>query len=79
MLTRHDIMAGSPKLNYLTLPTALKDDDYQRFLAALEAFFVEYKEPLAALAAETAPGLEPSEEEQQIREALTTPYTPPSN
>lgn len=77
MLQRHSILAGSPMFNYLTLPTALTDEDYQRFLAALEEFFVEYKEPLALLASETAPGLAQSEEEKMIREQVTTPYPVP--
>lgn len=74
MLQRHDILAGSPKLNYLTLPTALKDGDYKRFLAALEAFFVAYREPLALLAAETAAGVAQTQEEKEISESMTTPY-----
>jgi glutamate-1-semialdehyde 2,1-aminomutase len=75
MLLHHDFLAGSPKLNYLTLPTVLKDEDYQRFLEAMAEFFVAFQNPLALLAAETAPGLEPSEEEQRMRASMTVPYT----
>ena len=49
MLQKHDILAGSPKLNYLTLPTVLTDKDYTKFLAALGEFFNTYKEELALL------------------------------
>ena len=77
MLQRHDILAGSPKMNYLTLPTVLKSEDYERFLAAMAEFFTTYKEPLALLAAETAPGLAPAQDELALLEMFTTPYTPP--
>lgn len=63
MLQHHDFLAGSPKTNYLTLPTVLQDEDYARFLGALAEFFETYKQALTLLAVETAPGLEPSEEE----------------
>jgi glutamate-1-semialdehyde 2,1-aminomutase len=75
MLQRHNFLAGSPKLNYLTLPTVLKEEDYERFLGALVEFFDAYKEPLALLAAETAPGLEPTEEEEQMRESMSVRYS----
>lgn len=54
MLQQYNILAGNPKLNYLTLPTVLTDADYQHFLAGLVAFFVTYKEALTQLACETA-------------------------
>jgi len=76
MLQEHNILAGSPKLNYLTLPTSLKDSDYDRFLSALADFFSSYKEELALLASETAEGLEPTPEEQELAAMLTTPYQP---
>lgn len=72
MLQRHNLLAGSPNINYLTLPTVLKDEDYDRFLGALAEFLVTYKQPLALLAAETAPGTDASAEEIRIREAMTT-------
>jgi len=71
MLLHHNFLAGSPKLNYLTLPTVLKDEDYERFLSALGEFFTTYKEPLALLAAETAPGIAQTEEEQNMRKERT--------
>ena len=76
MLQEHNILAGSPKLNYLTLPTSLKDSDYDRFLSALADFFSSYEEELALLASETAEGLEPTLEEQELAAMLTTPYQP---
>ncbi|MEM6707350.1 MAG: aminotransferase class III-fold pyridoxal phosphate-dependent enzyme [Pseudomonadota bacterium] len=54
MLTRHSLLAGSPRLNYLTLPTVLEDADYKTFLSALSDFLNEYREPLALLSAETS-------------------------
>lgn len=74
MLQKHNILAGSPKLNYLTLPTALEDSDYERFLGALADYFDTYKEELALLASETAEGLAPTQEEQDIAAMTTTPY-----
>jgi hypothetical protein len=71
MLLHHNFLAGSPKLNYLTLPTVLKDEDYERFMSALGEFFTTYKEPLALLAAETAPGIAQTEEEQNMRKERT--------
>jgi glutamate-1-semialdehyde 2,1-aminomutase len=76
MLQKHSILAGSPKLNYLTLPTALSDQDYKRFLAAMGEFFNTYREELRLLAAETAEGIEPTQEEKDISAMMTTPYTP---
>ena len=76
MLQEHSILAGSPKLNYLTLPTVLSDEDYHRFLAAMGEFFNTYKEELRLLASETAEGLAPTQEEKDISAMLTTPYTP---
>jgi hypothetical protein len=76
MLQRHSILAGSPKLNYLTLPTALTDEDYNQFLAAMGEFFNTYKEELGLLASETADGLEPTQEEKDISAMSTTPYAP---
>jgi len=76
MLQKHSILAGSPKLNYLTLPTALTDEDYNRFLAAMGEFFNTYKEELGLLASETAEGLELTQEEKDIFAMSTTPYTP---
>ena len=72
MLQRHNFLAGSPNINYLTQPTVLKDEDYDRFLGALAEFLVTYKQPLALLAAETAVGTDASAEEIRIREAKTT-------
>lgn len=53
MLVHHNFLAGSPRLNYLTLPTQLTDDDYERFLSALSEFLVTFRDPLGLLAAET--------------------------
>ncbi len=75
MLQKHDILAGSPKLNYLTLPTVLTDKDYTKFLAALGEFFNTYKEELALLASETAEGLEQTQEERDISAMVSTSYT----
>ena len=74
MLQKHNILAGSPKLNYLTLPTALTDQDYKNFLAATREFFKTYKQELMLLASETAEGLESTEEEINISAMLSTPY-----
>ena len=74
MLQKHNILAGSPKLNYLTLPTALTDQDYKNFLAAMREFFKTYKQELMLLASETAEGLESTEEEINISDMLSTPY-----
>jgi glutamate-1-semialdehyde 2,1-aminomutase len=74
MLLRHNFLAGAPRVNYLTLPTALKDEDYQRFLSAVSEFFTTYKEPLALLAAESATGVAPTKGELSLRDRLTSPY-----
>ena len=76
MLQKHNILAGSPKLNYLTLPTALSDEDYKRFLAAMGEFFNTYQGELGLLASETAEGLEPTQEELELSALMTTPYSP---
>ena len=75
MLLKHDILAGSPKLNYLTLPTVLTDKDYTKFLAALGEFFNTHKGELALLASETAEGLEQTQEERDISAMVSTSYT----
>ena len=49
MLKEHNILAGSPKLNYLTLPVALETVDYQNFLAGIEGFAVTYATELQQL------------------------------
>jgi len=54
MLLEHDLLAGRPMLNYLTLPTPLTADDESAFLDALSAFFVRHKGLLRALGDETA-------------------------
>jgi glutamate-1-semialdehyde 2,1-aminomutase len=54
MLAEHSILAGSPRLNYLTLPVTLKKEDYQRFLAGIEDFAQVYRAELNTLAAATA-------------------------
>lgn len=54
MLLRHDFLAGSPRLNYLTLPTQLTEDDHQRFLSALSDFLTSHRDLLELLAEETA-------------------------
>ncbi|MDA0954667.1 MAG: aminotransferase class III-fold pyridoxal phosphate-dependent enzyme [Proteobacteria bacterium] len=54
LVLRHDFLAGSPRLNYLTLPTPLSDDDYDRFLSALSDFFVRHRELLGLLASSTS-------------------------
>ena len=54
MLKEHSILAGSPRLNYLTLPVTLKKEDYQRFLAGIEDFAQVYRAELNTLAAATA-------------------------
>jgi len=46
MVLRHDFLAGSPRLNYLTLPTVLTDADYERFLSALSDFLSANRELL---------------------------------
>ena len=53
MLKEHDILAGSPKLNYLTLPVALEAVDYQNFLAGIEGFAAMYAAELQQLSAVT--------------------------
>ena len=74
MLQRHNILAGSPKLNYLTLPTTLKDSDYDHFLKAMAKFFEAHKTELAMLSAETKAGLEKTPEEVELIAMSTTPY-----
>jgi glutamate-1-semialdehyde 2,1-aminomutase len=54
MLLEHDLLAGRPMLNYLTLPTPLTADDESAFLDALSAFFVRHKGLLRAFGDETA-------------------------
>ncbi len=49
MLKEHDILAGSPRLNYLTLPVALEPDDYQNFLIGIEGFSATYAAELEQL------------------------------
>ena len=53
MMIRHDVLAGSPKLNYLTLPTPLQQVDYDKFLLGMEGFFDSFHEVLKVLASET--------------------------
>ena len=53
MMVRHDVLAGSPKLNYLTLPTPLQQVDYDKFLVGMEEFFLTFKNVLKVLASET--------------------------
>ena len=53
MMVRHDVLAGSPKLNYLTLPTPLQQVDYDKFLVGMEDFFLFFKDVLKVLASET--------------------------
>ena len=52
MVLRHDFLAGSPRLNYLTLPTALTEADYDRFLSALNDFLARNRKLLGLLAEE---------------------------
>jgi glutamate-1-semialdehyde 2,1-aminomutase len=54
MLQKQSFLAGSPKVNYLTLPTVLTDTDYERFLKAIEDFFSTYATELELLAQENA-------------------------
>ena len=54
MLHEHNILAGSPRLNYLTLPVPLGPDDYQRFLVGVEDFAGAYTLELQQLALATA-------------------------
>ena len=56
MVQRHDILPGSPRLNYLTLPTTLQDSDYEKFLGAMEEFLNVYAADLALLSEETKGG-----------------------
>lgn len=60
MLVHHSLLAGSPRLNYLTLPTPLTEHDFERFLSALSQFLSDYREPLALFGAETAQEPEPA-------------------
>ena len=53
MMMRHDVLAGSPKLNYLTLPTPLQQVDYDKFLVGMEDFFLTFQDVLNVLASET--------------------------
>lgn len=54
MVLRHGFLAGSPRLNYLTLPTPLSDGDLERFLSALSDFLSAHRGLLELLAEETA-------------------------
>ena len=54
MLKEHDILAGSPRLNYLTLPVALEPDDYQNFLIGIEGFSTKYAAELNQLGTVTS-------------------------
>ncbi len=74
MVQRHDILPGSPRLNYLTLPTTLQDSDYEKFLGAMEEFLNVYAADLALLSEETKGGAVLSEEEQQMIAQRTTAY-----
>ena len=49
MLKEHNILAGSPRLNYLTLPVALEPADYQNFLIGIEGFSATYAAELKQL------------------------------
>jgi glutamate-1-semialdehyde aminotransferase len=42
-------LVGTPGLTYLTLPTALTDEDYDGFMVAFESFMIEMEEPLGLL------------------------------
>eukprot|EP01046_Picozoa_sp_COSAG06_P004944 COSAG06_NODE_214_length_20125_cov_34.602467_9_plen_80_part_00 len=42
-------LVGTPGLTYLTLPTALTDEDYDGFMASFESFLVAMEEPLGLL------------------------------
>ena len=74
MLQRHDILAGSPKVNYLTLPTTLCDSDYEKFLTGMERFFQAYAADLQLLLTETKASDHLSPEEQETIALRTTPY-----
>jgi len=74
MLQRHDILAGSPKLNYLTLPTTLCDSDYEKFLNGMEKFFQTYADDLQLLLTETKGSDHLTLEEQETIALRTTPY-----
>ena len=54
MVLRHGFLAGSPRLNYLTLPTPLSDGDLERFLSALSDFLSAHRGLLELLAEEAA-------------------------
>ncbi len=54
MLKEHDLLAGSPRLNYLTLPVSLQFDDYQRFLGGVQGFADAYPQELQQLTLATA-------------------------
>jgi len=53
LLLNHGLLAGRPKLNYLTLPTPLTTNDEARFLSAMSDFFAKYTIELQSLADET--------------------------
>ena len=74
MLQRHDLLAGSPKLNYLTLPTTLHDSDYEKFLRGMEMFFQTYANDLQLLHNETKGSAQLTPEEQELIALRTTPY-----
>ncbi|MEC8492757.1 MAG: hypothetical protein VXY76_07660, partial [Pseudomonadota bacterium] len=54
MLKEHDILAGSPRVNYLTLPIVLEPNDYQNFLIGIEGFSVTYAAELKQLSKVTS-------------------------
>ena len=53
MFVEKNILAGSPKLNYLTLPMYLKDEHYAQFLDGMEDFFKTYSTEMKLLIQET--------------------------
>ena len=54
MLKEHDILAGSPRLNYLTLPVTLEQNDYRNFLIGIEGFAARYAAELGQLSEVTS-------------------------
>ena len=54
MLKEHDILAGSPRLNYLTLPVTLELGDYRNFLIGIEGFAAKYAAELGQLSEVTS-------------------------
>ena len=54
MLKEHDILAGSPRLNYLTLPVTLELSDYRNFLIGIEGFAAKYAAELGQLSEVTS-------------------------